>query len=316
MAPIPSALPSHLQHDDTTYASPSPKMPPPTTTTTHAHPPPSTNDPAPQNHLEWTTELEERLLYVQRQLRMAQARWSEEQELWIDEVSLWQFFLGEGRSGAEGKEKGRELLLARYALPSQCHGYHPQLSPLSPRNLLSLPLPLAPSLSSSSPPIPSTNPPFFPKQVHHLEDRKRKCQKAEKKAKGVAHRVAKIWKAKTWGGSSSMAPMKDGRRENSAAAAVGDEGMGEGEEDADLDDGVGNDEDGEPPSTSNTTKTSSSLTTLFRTISLTNNKGRNTLDNLNNDLASSLPGTSEESNGKGKRKGSFLMMRRGSGSGA
>ncbi|CAL8581690.1 hypothetical protein XPA_007375 [Xanthoria parietina] len=34
----------------------------------------------------WTVEREARLVYVQGQLRAAQAAWSEEQELWIDEV--------------------------------------------------------------------------------------------------------------------------------------------------------------------------------------------------------------------------------------
>ncbi|KAI4194112.1 MAG: hypothetical protein LQ348_002713, partial [Seirophora lacunosa] len=36
-------------------------------------------------HLIWTARHEERLRYVQRQLTAAQAAWSEEQELWIDE---------------------------------------------------------------------------------------------------------------------------------------------------------------------------------------------------------------------------------------
>lgn len=40
----------------------------------------------------WTVEREARLVYVQGQLRAAQAAWSEEQELWIDEVGLRLFF--------------------------------------------------------------------------------------------------------------------------------------------------------------------------------------------------------------------------------
>ncbi|KAL8762576.1 MAG: hypothetical protein Q9184_001430 [Pyrenodesmia sp. 2 TL-2023] len=42
--------------------------------------------PLPPDHLTWTPEHEARLVLVQRQLRIAQARWSEEQDLWIDEV--------------------------------------------------------------------------------------------------------------------------------------------------------------------------------------------------------------------------------------
>lgn len=40
----------------------------------------------------WTVEQEARLVYVQAQLRAAQAAWSEEQELWIDEVRFCDFF--------------------------------------------------------------------------------------------------------------------------------------------------------------------------------------------------------------------------------
>ncbi|KAL8925550.1 MAG: hypothetical protein Q9208_003441 [Pyrenodesmia sp. 3 TL-2023] len=48
---------------------------------------PSAADQPPDHHLTWTAEHEARLVLVQRQLRIAQARWSEEQDLWIDEVT-------------------------------------------------------------------------------------------------------------------------------------------------------------------------------------------------------------------------------------
>ncbi len=40
------------------------------------------------HHLVWTPAHEERLKHAQAQLAAAQANWSEEQELWIDEVRL------------------------------------------------------------------------------------------------------------------------------------------------------------------------------------------------------------------------------------
>ncbi|KAL8910702.1 MAG: hypothetical protein Q9171_004037 [Xanthocarpia ochracea] len=56
-----------------------PQPPPPQNRTSSSHP------PAPR-HLSWTVEREARLVYVQKQLTAAQAAWSEEQDLWIDEV--------------------------------------------------------------------------------------------------------------------------------------------------------------------------------------------------------------------------------------
>ncbi len=44
------------------------------------------------DHLTWTPAHEARLVLVQRQLRIAQAKWSEEQDLWIDEVGGRFFF--------------------------------------------------------------------------------------------------------------------------------------------------------------------------------------------------------------------------------
>lgn len=38
------------------------------------------------NHLTWTPAHEARLAHVQAQLSAAQAKWSEEQNLWLDEV--------------------------------------------------------------------------------------------------------------------------------------------------------------------------------------------------------------------------------------
>lgn len=75
-------------------------------------------------------------------------------------------------------------------------------------------------------------------QVHHLEDLKRKCLKAGKKAtaRGRANSVAAIWKAKTWGSSSSTSkyPSAETVGENSSALmedeleeAVGEEEGGE-----------------------------------------------------------------------------------------
>lgn len=56
----------------------------------------------------WTVEQEARLVYVQRQLRAAQAAWSEEQELWIDEVRffLWGVGLRRRRGGSCGLGMG------------------------------------------------------------------------------------------------------------------------------------------------------------------------------------------------------------------
>ncbi|KAL8898702.1 MAG: hypothetical protein Q9207_006562, partial [Kuettlingeria erythrocarpa] len=50
------------------------------TSSAAAAPPPLLPD-----HLTWTPAHEARLVLVQRQLRIAQAKWSEEQDLWIDE---------------------------------------------------------------------------------------------------------------------------------------------------------------------------------------------------------------------------------------
>ena len=47
---------------------------------------PSGAHPPLPSHLTWTPEHEARLEYVQRELTAAQAAWSEEQDLWIDEV--------------------------------------------------------------------------------------------------------------------------------------------------------------------------------------------------------------------------------------
>lgn len=45
--------------------------------------------PRPSNphYLAWTPAHEERLLIVQKELAKAQAEWSEEQDIWLDEVS-------------------------------------------------------------------------------------------------------------------------------------------------------------------------------------------------------------------------------------
>lgn len=42
--------------------------------------------PSNTNHLMWTPAHEARLAHVQAQLSAAQAKWSEEQDLWLDEV--------------------------------------------------------------------------------------------------------------------------------------------------------------------------------------------------------------------------------------
>ena len=38
------------------------------------------------DHLVWTTQLEQQLQYAQEQLAIAQSNWSEDQEIWINEV--------------------------------------------------------------------------------------------------------------------------------------------------------------------------------------------------------------------------------------
>ncbi|KAL9024523.1 MAG: hypothetical protein Q9180_007876 [Flavoplaca navasiana] len=183
--------------------------PTPASTSASAFPqsPTSTSPLAPPpHHLTWTEEKEERLLYVRRQLGEAQRRWSEEQELWIDEV-------------------------------------------------------------------------------HHLEDLKRACLKAEKKAKGRANSVAMIWKAKTWGSKA---------KDIGTGLGVEDEGDGEG----DVVEGGCERGDGELPGTP-TTRTSP-LSTLFRTISL-NKQRRNTLDGGSTSRPS-LPGMPDGSfDGRGGR---------------
>lgn len=60
---------------------PAPSLPP----QQHGSSPSSPNPPLP-SHLTWTIAHEERLVYVQRHLTAAQAAWSEDQDLWIDEV--------------------------------------------------------------------------------------------------------------------------------------------------------------------------------------------------------------------------------------
>lgn len=40
------------------------------------------------DHLVWTTQLEQQLQYAQEQLAIAQSNWSEDQEIWINEVCL------------------------------------------------------------------------------------------------------------------------------------------------------------------------------------------------------------------------------------
>lgn len=40
------------------------------------------------DHLVWTTQLEQQLQYAQAQLAIAQSNWSEDQEIWINEVRL------------------------------------------------------------------------------------------------------------------------------------------------------------------------------------------------------------------------------------
>ncbi|KAI4257576.1 MAG: hypothetical protein L6R42_005572, partial [Xanthoria sp. 1 TBL-2021] len=124
--------------------------------------PPTQNGTPTPRHLSgpvdaWTAEREARLLYVQRQLKAAQAAWSEEQELWIDE----------------------------------------------------------------------------------LEDLKRKCLKKEKRAKGRANSVAKMWKAKTWGSAAGLKGSEGEASGESGPAFVAEpEGMV-------VDDGVDGDCDGE-----------------------------------------------------------------------
>ncbi|KAL8697092.1 MAG: hypothetical protein Q9224_002473 [Gallowayella concinna] len=188
----------------------------------------------PESDLIWTQEREERLVYVQGQLATAQKRWSEEQDLWIDEV-------------------------------------------------------------------------------HHLEELKRHCLKAEKKAmaRGRANSVAAIWKTKTWGSSKNKGSLAEG--ENSPS--LGDE----------VDDAIEEEEpDGEDDADgmefTSRTKPSSSL---FRTISHTSNdhghhqgRRRNTLDG-GQPVYASLSTTPEPSyedaktNEKGKAR--VLHKRRRSG---
>ncbi|KAL8948986.1 MAG: hypothetical protein Q9222_004874 [Ikaeria aurantiellina] len=92
----------------------------------------SSSYPTLPGHLNWTSEREMRLVYVQAQLKAAQAAWSEDQDLWIDEVN-------------------------------------------------------------------------------HLEDLKRKCRKAEKKAasRGRANSVTSILKSRSWGSKSKTTSGKD-----------------------------------------------------------------------------------------------------------
>ncbi|KAL8734388.1 MAG: hypothetical protein Q9166_001586 [cf. Caloplaca sp. 2 TL-2023] len=189
--------------------------------------------PATPSHLScWTKENEERLVYVQGQLTAAQAAWSEEQDLWIDEV-------------------------------------------------------------------------------HHLEDLKRKCLKAEKKAiaRGRANSVASIWKAKTWGGKSK----------NSSAEASGENSPRLFDEPENTEDAV-EEEDGDGEESTSRTK---SVTSLFRTISLTGKKDGDAGNSRHNTFDGgqpprpTLPATPEHSfssaDGVLRGKGNVLKKRRGSG---
>ncbi|KAL8669274.1 MAG: hypothetical protein Q9168_006125 [Polycauliona sp. 1 TL-2023] len=241
-------------------------MPLPVPSTT-AHPPAA---PSPQNHLIWTTEREERLVYVSGQLSMAQARWSEEQELWIEEGWLGRYLWDNGEGTGNEKERRRVVDVVPHPFSEAIH---------------------------------------LPRPFHTLEDLKRECKRAEKKAKGAAGRVARIWKARTWGSSSSL--MVKGEKSGGLVA-----GEREDQEEDEGDDIVdGNDSDGdemgnEERPTNNPRTRTSSLSNLFRTISLTN-KRRNTLDNLDTDLSSHPPLSSSTSilkrsetrDGKTKGKG-------------
>ncbi|KAL8815993.1 MAG: hypothetical protein Q9223_004928 [Gallowayella weberi] len=169
-------------------------------------------------------------------------------------------------------------------------------------------------------------------EVHHLEELKRQCLKAEKKAvaRGRANSVAAIWKTKTWDSSKSKAPSAE--EENSpnlgdaVENAIEDEDA-DGEEDADGVEVRPQKSSDSPPTLGfldllPTTRTKP-FASLFRTISLNSNKDgnqqgsrRSTFDG-SRPKRPSLPATPEQSYGgaemKDKGKARVLQKRRGSG---
>lgn len=156
----------------TTYASTMPT--PPTSTLASAsasalpQTPTSSSPLAPPHHLTWTEEKEERLRYVRRQLRDAQRKWSEEQELWIDEVSCFCLFCWEGGREIQGPDPdivdgGRAVsswddfaptitsspVSINHLLDPLSHKYHPSLPSTHPSlTILSI---LHPSILQISP---------------------------------------------------------------------------------------------------------------------------------------------------------------------
>ncbi|KAL8753335.1 MAG: hypothetical protein Q9199_005115, partial [Rusavskia elegans] len=242
----------------------------------------------------WTVEREARLLYVQRQLKAAQAAWSEEQELWIDEVGSCRF-----RFSLIFRGGGSLLLIViPYTLDNWREVGGPSVGSVRMGTVWR-------DIQARSRGI----------EVHQLEDLKRICLKKEKKAKRRANSVAKMWKAKTWGSAAGLKGSEgEALGESSPAFVAEPEGMvGDDAVDGDCDE----EEDEEHSSSPRNTK---SLTTLFRTISFGNNdrssqgqsSRRNTLDGGLVSRRPSVPTTPEGScERKGKRN--LLMKRRGSG---
>ncbi|KAL8806103.1 MAG: hypothetical protein Q9200_005160 [Gallowayella weberi] len=150
-------------------------------------------------------------------------------------------------------------------------------------------------------------------EVHHFEELKRQCLKAEKKAvaRGRANSVAAIWKTKTWDSSKSKA---------SSAEEENSPNLGDAVENAIEDEDADGEEDADGVEPTTRTKPFASL---FRTISLNSNKDgnqqgsrRSTFDG-SRPKRPSLPATPEQSYGgaemKDKGKARVLQKRRGSG---
>lgn len=100
-----------------------------------------------EGSLTWTAENENRLVYVQGKLREAQAAWSEEQEVWIDEVCSSVVSLLGRLWGGACKEEG----LLRFLFVSVLSSCAPRAGPyLERQSRLPTHMPFACGFSSST----------------------------------------------------------------------------------------------------------------------------------------------------------------------
>lgn len=185
----------------------------------------------------WTSDQEVRLAYCQDQLKQAQKKWSDRQELWIREVNhfnpLFTFTLTYPNAHAhivlqKKRRRGRSRS-RRDGPPSSSPSPCPTLSP--PHLFLHPTSPSPPPFQPTKQSTPLTNPPrslLDPQQVDHLLEQKRLHLKSQKPSKEPSLR---LWKrTRSWKAPSrppSAVDTTDGERERD-----------EGEEEEEDDDGL------------------------------------------------------------------------------